>query len=676
MSRFKCLFSIALIVCSGFGYVSAQSDATDVPKRQRRISPIESEIFLGDWWDYYNRAIRRFDAGDLQGAEADLKEALKFNDDENPRARTYGVHFQEYFPHAELGAILYESGRYWEAVPELMRSLKIVPLEQSRFYLHEARRQIAIRSPIDKRLPSIRITDPPTGLVTNKTRIRIKGIAEDDLFIDKIIVGDQPIHVDKANSKVTFETEIRLPHETNHIPVTVYDLIGQHQTEIYTVIVDSQGPVFLFDTIQLLQGDTFAHLVGKVYDRNVISEIYVEGLKIQTHGVESEAVDVTVPIAPGQKEISLVLKDGFGNITEAQPPLRQRVGAVSPSKGLIRTASVNTSPELMMASTQSGPSIEIKAPLNGQKVYDDEVLIEMEVTDSIGVQSIDVAGKPVDLPEEKDKRCIVSIAVELIKDGTHTLNIHAVNKNGNEGNQYITLNYTDLKDLKNMVCQQASCPTNMGIMLNDFTGVNNDEAKVLADKIFHALLFNEDLQSRFSVYTQASLSAAIRDQRLDESPLVDKRYKQADGKIVDIVLQVDAEIISRNSTFEVSLIVTELSGGKNNDTFQCYRRNDDDNAIEDTAHSLTVALLQSYPKLEGTIIGARHLPVTSLSEIDGVKRGMEVVTYKKDEKGYLYPYRTMVLREVTKKDSLISTSMKDVSDDIPNLEIGDRLVTR
>jgi hypothetical protein len=656
------LFTIILLLWLGSLEVSAQSDPSDVPKRQRRKSPIESNIFLGDWWDYYNRAVRRFDGGDLQGAESDLREAIKFNDDENPRARTYGVHFQEYFPHAELGAILFESGRYWEAIPELIRSLKAVPLEQSRFYLHEARRQVALRSPIDKKLPTIRITDPPSGLITNKTRVRIRGVAEDDLFVDKITVGDDRPVIERASSRITFETEVKLPRETNHIPVTVYDLMGQSQTVLVSVIVDSQGPVFVQERLEFIQGDSAVILVGTAFDRNIVSEIHLNGSTIPTHGQSTESINATVPLSSGQESIKLVLIDGFGNQTEAEIPLRQRVGKASGDTWSIRTAAIDVNSHILAGLNFPGPRIQILEPLHAQHIFSENVWVSGVVQDSSGITSIRVDDIPVDLPEGRKNRCYFGLSAGPLAPGTNTVRIQATNLRGVEAIHEVVILSKPLRSL--------ALQFRLALALQQFQPIPTDSSDILTEEIFGELLSNLSELDRFHLIDPGKRSTILREREIAASPAADNRMRGPDASLVPSDVNLSGRIFIRPTTLKVFLDVTETRTGST-EVLRGFEVTRSENAIENLAHDFAIRLLQRYPLAEGSIIQSVTKSISTLSSLDGVRQGMEVIVFK-DPKTNPVPVGPLKLLRVEPTFSLLET----LTNELPLLEPGDSVITR
>src|SRR5208283_6182926 len=73
----------------------------------------DSGTFRGNWWNYYDRAIAYSESqgpGPGDKAIADLNQALSMRAKDQRMARTYGMHFIDYFPHRELGIVFFHAG--------------------------------------------------------------------------------------------------------------------------------------------------------------------------------------------------------------------------------------------------------------------------------------------------------------------------------------------------------------------------------------------------------------------------------------------------------------------------------------------------------------------------------------------------------------------------------------
>jgi tetratricopeptide (TPR) repeat protein len=100
--------------------------------------------FRHRWWHYYNRAQCFLQKGCLQGAIDDLKIAISQRSKDQWNARTYGMHFMDYFPNRELGIAYYYQGKkaaseeeYKKAVEKLEESLSYTPSAKAVYYLEK-----------------------------------------------------------------------------------------------------------------------------------------------------------------------------------------------------------------------------------------------------------------------------------------------------------------------------------------------------------------------------------------------------------------------------------------------------------------------------------------------------------------------------------------------------------
>jgi len=79
--------------------------------------------FTNNWWNFYERGISYADGELYVEALADLTRAVGMKDKDQRMARTYVMHFVDYFPHRELGVIYYQTGNLQAAKTELELSL-------------------------------------------------------------------------------------------------------------------------------------------------------------------------------------------------------------------------------------------------------------------------------------------------------------------------------------------------------------------------------------------------------------------------------------------------------------------------------------------------------------------------------------------------------------------------
>ncbi len=78
----------------------------------------------GKWYNYYNDGVEEVKKQNWPVAIEHFKKALKIEKTDRNRARTYGMHFIEYFPHREIGICFYHIDQHEQAKRHLQISLK------------------------------------------------------------------------------------------------------------------------------------------------------------------------------------------------------------------------------------------------------------------------------------------------------------------------------------------------------------------------------------------------------------------------------------------------------------------------------------------------------------------------------------------------------------------------
>ncbi|MBF0609296.1 MAG: hypothetical protein HQL61_17300 [Magnetococcales bacterium] len=127
--------------------------------------------FRGRWFNYYERGVSfsscgqaLSDKGDteaarpyLESAVRDFEAAIRIRKDERWHARTYGMHYVDYFPHRELGIAQFLLDKYDKAQDELEISLGLKGEKKKKtddaydtatsmavYYLNETRKKLRV----------------------------------------------------------------------------------------------------------------------------------------------------------------------------------------------------------------------------------------------------------------------------------------------------------------------------------------------------------------------------------------------------------------------------------------------------------------------------------------------------------------------------------------------------
>ena len=618
------LVGVFMLLCFiiGIGEVLSQNP----PRRKRRKSSIDSTVFRGNWWGYYNRAIRHIEAGRFDAAEKDLRAAVKKRSKDDPEARSYGVHFQEYYPHAELGVLLYDSGHYEEALRELGISSRQAPLEQTLFFLHEARRKVVGARGLDQEPPHLDVLTPEQGQTTNQLSILVKGRASDDVYVDQVTVGGERLFLEKAQSNLEFQKEVPLPNVRNEITVSVADLVGKRATKTLEILVDRQGPVFSLDRIELLAGQDVAVLSGSAYDRSGIESLHINdrSVSIETDKrIDFEELRVSVSVTDGL--VHLMILDSYGNATHVDIDPRKQMGSASGVLRPVQVAAIHFDPRwLVSASPESGtPKITVKNLESGQNLFVNEYLVEIEVTDREGVEEVRCNGEPLDIVPGKKNIHSSYVWGPVQRDCTKTLEIWAKDSTGKTALHRIQTHFDVLTDLGR--------GRRLSVLLSSVDILGASRSGDL-EEIFKTLLDIElNRRNRFDFApNEEALNEILQERILDQQSFADMRHRIPSQSLLTADLFLTVDILPRGDCATAAMSVSHKKSGASRRLIEAtaYSSGLTVESLEEMARTLSHKLSERFPVVEGEITDTTKTLQCSLCKEHGVVPGIEVIAFR------------------------------------------------
>ncbi len=303
------LFSISLplflTVCAG------PPERTPEEKNEKMYGLTKS--FRNQWWDYYERGLSFADGGFWEKAELDLRDAIRKRNEDQRRARTYGRHFIDYFPHRELGVVLYEQGKTEEAIRELELSLKMETSAKAECYIDKARKSLMEQKQQDFSPPEITLLSPAQPFLTNAFSVLIQGIAKDyRQFVRHISVGGKSVRIDVSEREIPFRVKVPLIPGVNRIPISAANLAGRTSETVAVVTVDCAGPMVSIDKVDTVSENN-VFVKGYASDDSGIAELLING---ETFPVEGSPFELEFQkTVTFQKELTLAVTDVAGNVT-------------------------------------------------------------------------------------------------------------------------------------------------------------------------------------------------------------------------------------------------------------------------------------------------------------------------------------------------------------------------
>jgi len=264
-------------------------------------------IFIGKYFDYYERGRSYMEGGCFDYAMADFKSAIDRRSEDTRAARTYRTNFIDYFPHRELGIIEYFLGNDLRAKKELELSLKQTFSDKALFYFKKVINRIQkkeIKQPIS---PLIQMIKPLNSTMrTNKKNMTICGIIQSDQFLTKIIINDEPYEINSLLTHFKFNKHVQLKNGKNIISIFAKNIHNQQSARYLEIIYDKSPPQIMITSFEKNK-----KLSGIITDVSGIKTFSVNGKKLETQKKKEFQfiIDFT------QNMVELFVEDSLGNST-------------------------------------------------------------------------------------------------------------------------------------------------------------------------------------------------------------------------------------------------------------------------------------------------------------------------------------------------------------------------
>lgn len=272
------------------------------------------DLHRGKWWNYYARGCWLEEGGFWDDAISDFKRAIKVRLYDQRAARSYGMHFWDYFARRELGVCYYNTGNYEEAVKELEESLKTVDSSKAKFYLNKARFAVLSQKDIDKNGPVIELTAFKDGDFVNSSNINLAGKIKDDFYSNAIWINNRRLFIELASNELSFDERLRLVPGENMVSIKASDLVGNQTTKTLKLTLDMRPPVILLDETPIRKSTDQKTLTlqGAIIDDFGIEHFWINDNEIKIEKGKEVAFNEQIDISSTNK-ITLKAIDIAGN---------------------------------------------------------------------------------------------------------------------------------------------------------------------------------------------------------------------------------------------------------------------------------------------------------------------------------------------------------------------------
>ncbi len=245
-----------------------------VYEKEGKLYGVTDGLFKSQWDDFYLRGFSYSEGEYWEDAASDFLVAISKRALDQRRARTYGLHFVNYFPNRELGIAYYNLGRFKESMQYLEASLASVETARAKYYLNRARRAWLEQTKLDKDPPVINVQFPSPLYRTNDFAVLVQGTARDNYFVSNIVYNGEPSPLELSRREVKFSKEFPLHQGKNVIILCSEDILGRVSDPLnISINVDREGPLVCLKV--LINKDGSVMVKGAVHDRSGIVRIMI-----------------------------------------------------------------------------------------------------------------------------------------------------------------------------------------------------------------------------------------------------------------------------------------------------------------------------------------------------------------------------------------------------------------
>ncbi|HEV8306245.1 MAG TPA: CsgG/HfaB family protein [Methylomirabilota bacterium] len=581
--------------------------------RRREPSVELGRIFAGTWWDYYERGLLFSERGLWNQAIQDFTAAQRTRSDEDRFARTYGVHFIEYFPLRELGVALYFTGQYPGSVQALERSLARVPTAKAAYYLNLARAALLRQSRVDPEPPRIRIEAPADGLLTNVPTLEVRGTADSRNFVTDLQINGQPVLLEAAVTSFPFVETVSLGPGSNAIEVVVRDLVAREAKARVHVVLDQEGPVV---EIERLARTTVGgrRLEGIVYDNVRLGTLTVNGRPITIGGgVESP---FAVDLAAGSDTLLFEAADAAGNLTRARLRLPSELwqpGARRPSPVVPAAWPEDPVP----AQLREPVAITVDEDLPAE-VQEERIKLSWVVQSLLPLAAVKINGEAKTFRQAEGGRPRIFSHTFALAEGENTFTITAVDRTGRDVSR--TVKIVRKVEEPNQIGRRLS----VAVLPLQYKGRASDLYQGAYDALENALVN----QRRFQIVSRVQLEAILKELKFSRTELVDRAKAVEVGRIAnaEAILVGTVNVTDRDVEVWAQLINVETSTVlAHQDIYDPVKSPE---SFRQKIRDLAEKIRQNYPLVHGIVIAVRNQRLAvDLGAQKRVRPDMKVIVY-------------------------------------------------
>jgi len=633
--RFAASALLAILVAA------CASDTNTAYQRDGVTYGVTEGVFRGRWWSYYERGSSFLAGQYFEEAVADFERALSLRSTDSWRARTYGLHFVEYFPNRELGVALLQLGRLEEAEACLRKSLAQMDTDRGHYFIDEVTRaKLAQGTVQDADAPALD-TSIEAGTIIATRELSIEIDAEDDVGVSEVTVNGAELPQRGSAETVQLKQDLLLKEGTHRIEVAAKDLAEKEQKTTVEVVVDLTGPTIgIFSPIEPAVTESGEILLeGATVDKNGVATVSLGEREVaRGNGEKRVNFDTSLPLGAGENTFILAARDVAGNETRSaikvfkgDPNSAEAklwlIKQKFPERLKLAALPGVTLDMLLAQADEPVAEIRVKSPSPDRPYRHNRTLcISGEVVTQTKVASLTINGEPFEsltgAPKESFNRRIPIDTAE----GQVEVAIEATDDAGTAMNQDFTVEVRPV--------ELDTPESRMAMAVLSFAGQNIDGA------VSEALRVNTEgaLQqlNRFRLVDRLQLEQVLTEQQLSALASPDTaislgKIANAQAFIVaDIFphdqagVEVKARVIDTETTDLVSIVDVFIEDGS------------DAAMVTKGCQKLAAQLNDLFPRLSGELRsdsrarGGSEEFLVNWGSADGVRPGMYMLVIQED----------------------------------------------
>lgn len=614
--------AIGLILVIG-SFLGCVAESTQQPQKNMPVYGKVKGSFRYKWWNYYERGLSYVEGEFYTEALLDLKEAIRQRDTDQRMARTYGMHFVDYFPHREMGIVYYRTGEFDKARDELELSLKQFFSAKAGFYLDRVRKSLLDEKTQEVLPPKLFMGVVDNEIWTRADPVMIAGKAEDNNYVSRVTINQQPVFMEMSEKSFSFNKPVMLSHGRHEIDITAENLLGKISSKRLVIHVDRQGPMIMLDELIVSKSGSkkMVRVSGSIYDEAGVSSLVINGRPFSSEIRKEIFFEQKFEI--DKDYFQLVAQDRLGNLTSADVSANISKAGVNGSNSILLACADSSMAGLISKAgffgsrDKSAPIIHLKDWTDNQTVYFDKAYIEGRITDDTIVKKMTINHVPVLRREGKD--IFFSYMAEL-NQGLNTIAIEGQDEAGNTVVRKIVITRKIPRAL------QIEERLSISVLPFEQNALISESALLFQENLINSLVS----QNRFRIIEREKLDLILQEQKLSQTDLIDKQTALRIGKLIAAQAVITGKLIETGSGIEIVARIIDTQTAEILTVKDVFDETKTLQAFKLLSQGMALKVHMEFPLLEGLVLQLKGPQIFTDLGQDKVKIPRRIVIYREE----------------------------------------------